>query len=448
MHTIIVFIPLALLMVLALTTKRMAESMIAAALAAMVILHGTNFVSGTLDSFYETFTNSSLQFVILILVGFGGAIHLLQDSGALLGFGNLVSRFASGPKKPLLLTFFMAFLMFVEDYLSALTLTFSMKSVCDENRIPREHLAVLSVAVPTSLCLLIPFSSWIAFTVGLLKDFGLGFNDYVLSIRYMFYPMVIVIVMFLIVIGVIPKVGELKNAYDRVAAGGPTHLIEEKGQSLVDLEMDSDQKPSGAWNALIPIAVMVIGTLAYDNDVLHGVFLALFVEFALYIGQRMMTIPQFFDSFFEGAKGMTSLGIIVFFGFLLSDSNQKLGVFDIMIRGVTSAIPLQLLPLLTFLLIFFATFATAGCWTMQIIAVPIFIPIALGAGYPVHPIIAAMMSGVCMGYTACFYADGVFLCSAGTGVSNIRIVKTIMPYTILSGIISAVAFVVLGFMMA
>lgn len=38
------------------------------------------------------------------------------------------------------------------------------------------------------------------------------------------------------------------------------------------------------------------------------------------------------------------------------------------------------------------------------------------------------MSGIGLGYSTCFYADAVFMTTAGTGVSNITIIKATLPY--------------------
>ena len=81
---------------------------------------------------------------------------------------------------------------------------------------------------------------------------------------------------------------------------------------------------------------------------------------------------------------------------------------------------------------------------MQIIAIPIFIPLAQAAGIPVQFVIAAIMSGVTMGYGCCFYADAVFMTSAGTGVSNLRIIKTSAPYAIGTVILTAAGYLVCG----
>ena len=46
----------------------------------------------------------------------------------------------------------------------------------------------------------------------------------------------------------------------------------------------------------------------------------------LYVPQKIMTVGQFLEHFFNGAKGMTSLAIVVGFGFMLSEANRALGL--------------------------------------------------------------------------------------------------------------------------
>lgn len=61
-------------------------------------------------------------------------------------------------------------------------------------------------------------------------------------------------------------------------------------------------------------------------------------------------------------------------------------------------------------------------------AIPVFVPLALSMGVTAPVIIAAVMSGIGLGYSTCFYADAVFMTTAGTGVSNIAIIKATLPY--------------------
>ena len=80
--------------------------------------------------------------------------------------GDLLLKIAAGPKRTLVLAWLMSVIMFVDEYLNALTVTFSMREITDKNRIPREHLALQANIMACCLCMTIPFSSWTAFSVG------------------------------------------------------------------------------------------------------------------------------------------------------------------------------------------------------------------------------------------------------------------------------------------
>ena len=63
LETIIAFIPLTVLIIGALTTKRIAETMVVASFLGAVFLYKSNFFSGYIDMIYQTLSNSSYQFV-------------------------------------------------------------------------------------------------------------------------------------------------------------------------------------------------------------------------------------------------------------------------------------------------------------------------------------------------------------------------------------------------
>lgn len=447
MQDLLVFLPLTVLIVCALLTKKMAESMILATFVAMLLLHKGNFIHGTIDAFYTSLANDSFHFVMLILVMFGGLIQLLQKSGALTGFGDLLSRFANGPKRSLVLAWLMAFVLFVDEFLNCLTVTFSMRELTDRNGIPREHLALQSHFMACALVLIVPFSSWTAFTVSLIGESGLGFLDYVKAIPFMFYPLLAVLLSLLLALGLLPKVGMLKSAYRRVAEGGSVLVQEAGGQSLVDIAEPDSENASPAIYALIPIVTLVAGVLYFDNDLVYGLFVALGVQFVMYVGGRRMTVGEFFTNFFDGVKSMTTLMIVIFFGLTLSHANESLGFFDVLVGGVGGSVPPELLPVMTFLLVGFCTFAVGGCWIVMLITFPIFLSLAAASGASAILVIAAVISGISLGYSLCFYADAVFMASAGTGISNLRVIKTVFPYAIALTVLSSIGFVAAGFLL-
>lgn len=139
----------------------------------------------------------------------------------------------------------------------------------------------------------------------------------------------------LLAVGAFPKAGVLKRAYRRVESGGPTFERDEKAEKLVDVADVDESRASSAWNAVVPLAFLLVGA---------------------------------------------------------------------------------------------TVFAVGGCWVVMTIAIPVFVPLALSMGVTAPVIIAAVMSGIGLGYSTCFYADAVFMTTAGTGVSNITIIKATLPY--------------------
>lgn len=181
---------------------------------------------------------------------------------------------------------------------------------------------------------------------------------YALKTRRMAESMVLCL---LLAVGAFPKIGPLKRAYQRVQAGGPAFERDEKAEKLVDIADVDESRVSPAWNAMVPLAVLVGGTILFGNDLVHGMVLAIIAQFLLYVPQKIMTVKQFFEHFFNGAKGMTSLAIVVCFGFMLSEANRELGLFDILINGIGGTVPAALVPPLAFLLVGATVFAVGGC---------------------------------------------------------------------------------------
>jgi Na+/H+ antiporter NhaC len=287
LHTVMAFLPLAFLIVYALKTRKMADAMVLATLLAVLLVHRQHFFTGLIDAMYTTLGNSSYQFALCSILGFGGMISLFQASGGLMGFRDLLAKAANTPRKTLLLAWLLSVIMFVDEYLNALTTTICLRDVSDKNRLPREHLAVQTNIMACCLCVTVPFTSWTAFSVGLISDFGLGFTDYLQAVPFMFYPLAFVLV------------------------------------------------------------------------------------------------------------------------------------------GLT-------------------VFAVGGCWAVMTIAIPVFIPMGLAAGVAAPLMIAAVMSGVTLGYSLCFYADAVLMTTAGSGVSNLTTIRAATPYALAVGGLSVIALLVAG----
>jgi Na+/H+ antiporter NhaC len=117
------------------------------------------------------------------------------------------------------------------------------------------------------------------------------------------------------------------------------------------------------------------------------------------------------------------------------------------IHLVGDTLPASVVPVLVFLLVGFCVFSSGSCWIIMLITIPIFLPLAAATGASTILTLAALMSGVGAGYTLCFYADAVFMTTASTGVANLTITKTVMPYGAAMTVLSAGFYLAMGFLM-
>ena len=444
MSDILTILPLTTLIVLAILTRKMGESMIAATLLAMLILHRGNFVLGTLDSFFQALSDYSFQFCMVFLISFGAVMKLFQESGGLTGLGNYVRRFVHGPRSAMLLSWLMDMILFMDEYMNSLTVTFSMRNITDKSGVPREHLAFHSNTMATSLCIAVPMTSWTAFSMNLIASNGMEATDYFRAVPMMFYPILMILLCLLLAAGLFPKLGVLKKAYDRTSSGGPALIREESENSLVDLgELDEDNV-SSPLNILVPLAVIIGGTVFFDLNILAGIIAGLICQFVIYLPQKIMSLEDFFKHFFAGASSMLTILIILFFGFVLNNANSELGLYDLIIQLAGASVPAWLLPAVTFITTGFLVFSTGSCWTIMLLSIPIFIPLSAEMGVDPVLTLASLMSGVGLGYSMCFYGDTIFLSAAGSEVGNMTIVKTTLPYAIILALMTVAGYVALG----
>jgi Na+/H+ antiporter NhaC len=345
-------------------------------------------------------------------------------------------------------TWVLGVIVFIDDYLNALAVAAAMRKITDGLRVPREHLAYTVNSTGACVCVIVPFTSWAAFAISCMSEYGLSFGDYVSAIPFMFYPWAAVIISLLTAIGVFPRIGALKKAYQRVDEGGETTLPPDKSgaKPIVSMESASDVKPVNPLNFLIPIIGLVVIMILFDNDMIHGLIAALVIQGILYLVQRIMTLTQYMNAILDGVTSMANLIFTILIAFTLAGINEHLGFSEYMIGLFTTFLSPALLPALTFLICAFIAFTSCSFWALIVIGTPVFVPLALGLGIPPGILVAGIMSGTALGSQCCFYSDAVFMTAAGTGVSNVPQVRTAAPYVLIGVGIATIAFLIVGFM--
>lgn len=445
-YGIISVIPIAVLVIGILITKRLAEMLMLSAIVGVVLVYKQNFMGGFVEQLYGVLTNQSFDFILFVLLGFGVLIKEFTKSGAFLGFARALSKFVKGRKSAMVATWIMGIIMFIDDYLNVLSCSSSMKDLTDSHRIPREHLAYGVSAIGASICVLVPFTSWGAYGISIISDLKLDSSDYVRAIPYMFFPIIAIIIALLVALGVVPKVGALKTAYERVDNGGPLYEKDDDATTLIDLgeEEDADVKPGSIWYFIIPMAALIAVTLICNSDVVSGIIAAIAVQCVLYVATRRMTLKEFVDNMIAGVLSMAGAGFVFSFIYMLTQSNEAMGFAPYVVGVLTKVIPPFLLPLFCFLVPALIMFAACSFWALIMICLPIFVPLAVQMGVDPAIVIAGVMSAAAFGSKFCFYSDDLIMVSGATGLSTMKVIKVIAPYTLFAAILSCVIYLVIG----
>jgi len=328
-------IPIVVLLVSVLWTRRIFECILVSIAIALFIGEG---LSGILWSFidliYVMLADETYSWILLMLLLFGGLIKLLEESGGTFGFGAVATKYIKSDKSSLVATYILGILIFIDDYLNNLTIGSAMRGITDQYKVPREMLAITINTTGAPICVLNPFSTWAVFIFGLMQAVGVtGDQTLVVGftklIPYIFYAIIAVAMVPFMIYGVIPKVGPLKKAYER-ANDGVLFPVELASSSMeFDEERDrilGSVKPK-LRNFLIPMLVVVAVTLVTE-DLVPGVITGIVTCFILYIPTKNMRITQFFDTFFEGIKDMIFIATFIMMAFIFVEAVNGLGFSD------------------------------------------------------------------------------------------------------------------------
>ena len=441
-------VPTLAVLVVALVTHRTFEALCVGALLGYVILQPSTFFSGFVESLLEVMQDPTIGWVILVCGLFGSLIHLLVSSGGANAFAASMLRYVKSRRSSLMVTWLLGLVLFIDDYLNALTIGTSMKPVTDRFRVSREMLAYVVDSTAAPVCVLVPLSTWAIYVAGLLESNGVaaagdGLQAYLQTIPFAVYGWVAALTVPLVAWGIIPPLGPMKSAETR-AAVGPLAPPDSAAIALDIPQSNAKSEPRLAY-FLLPMIVLIGATVYFDVDALKGVILAVLFTVVLFVSFRVMSFTGAMESVFGGFQTMLYALAIIVMSFVLKAVNEDLGLTEFVIENVSPWLNRSLLPAIVFLALSLVTFSTGSFWGVYAISLPIVIPLA--QNLEVHPWLAigAVVSSGAFGSHACFYGDASVLSASAAGCNNMAHVLTQLPYALLAASVSTCIYLVLGF---
>lgn len=444
-------LPTLTVVVLALTTRKTFEALVGGSLIGYLLLSGGGFFSTFTDGLINVMQDPTIGWVILVCGLFGSLVHLLVMSGGTLAFSAYMLKHIKNRREALFITWLLGIFIFIDDYLNALTVGSSMKKVTDKFKIPREMLAYVVDSTAAPICVLIPLSTWAIYIAGLLESEGVtpagsGIAGYLNAIPFITYGWVAVMVVPLVSMNWIPALGPMKKAELRAKKGA---LIPPNSESIALKTPETKHtKSPNLLHFILPIAVLILATILFGIDALKGVIAALVFTVIYFMQQEVSGFTESMEGIFKGFKTMLYALAIVVMSFVLKDVNDQLGLTQYIIETVSPWLNQAYLPVIAFISLALVTFATGSFWGVYAISLPIIIPLAQQLGVNIWLATGAVISAGAFGSHACFYGDATVLSASATGCNNMAHVLTQLPYTLISGAVTAVIYVLMGIWMS
>jgi Na+/H+ antiporter NhaC len=315
-----------------------------------------------------------------------------------------------------------------------------MRAVTDKFKTSRAMLAYVVDSTAAPMCLLIPISSWGAYFAGLLEKNeiaadGQGLGLFVESIPYMFYPIIALLIVPLVIMGVIPRLGAMKQAEYRAESSGDLGAIS-------DSESESLVGNGGPSTFFLPIVALLFFTVVPNVDLLRGVIAGILVTLIYFASLRLMPLSELFDTCTNGLKIMVPVLAMLLALFIFVEANDRIGLTEYVIQAVQPYMTAMWLPVIIFVTMSAVSFATGSNWGVIAIAMPVAFPLAQAYDVSIPLVIGALLSASGFGSHACFYSDSTVLSAQGAGCDTYQHAVTQIPYAILAATISALFFLI------
>ena len=461
-------VPPLLTIVLALVTKNVFVSLLVGIVTGSFVLNAFSplvSLNASIYSILDSMDQGNTLIIASCLI-VGAMIHLMEKSGGIQGFVNVVVKnkgLIKTKRGANLFTWILGLAVFTSGSLSCMVTGAVSRPVNDALKVPHEKSAFIVHATSTPWCVLFPFSGWLASMAGYLVSGGVPEGESVSvlfqSIFLNFYCILAVVLC--LVLALLQKdIGPMGKAEKRAAETGllddPAHRKESDGQAALTF----DVKPR-ACNLLVPIGVLIVVMFAAllitgNGNLMDGaglqaliwaVVAGLLTIIIMTVIQRVFTVSQAIDEMFKGMSHMLPIAFILLFGFTMGTTVKALDTGAYLSSLFQKLLSPALLPALTFLIALLISFATGtSMGTMAIMAV-ISLPMAYDMGSSIPLVAGAMFGGSIFGDHCSPISDTTIMTCSTTGCDIIDHVKTQAPYCIAIAVISFIAYVICGFVM-
>ena len=411
----------------------------------------------TVDRIVDVAGSGGNTRILLFSVLVGALLALIRDSGGVTATVQRIMDLGIAKTRQHVggLTMFTGIAVFVESNLSVLSSGILARGLFDKFKMSRARLAYIIDSTSAPICILILLNGWGAFVLGLISNYQLKESAVSVlwgSVWFNFYALfTLAIVGYTIITD---KVHGPMQVEEDLAAANIGELNRQNTHPIT--AMDEQHIPSKSRFMLLPLITMVLSMLGFmfwtgngdltqgsgSRSVLYATTLATLLAFILVVVHRRFTQREALNISFKGMGELLPLVTIVLLSISLGASLKVLGTGIFVAGLVGEYLPIFLVVPMLFIAGGIMSFTTGTSWGTFAILIPIGIPLVQTLGLPPSLVVAAILSGGIFGDHCSPISDTTAVSSLAAGCDLLTHVKTQLPYALLGGGLSVIAFTI------
>ena len=430
-----------------------------------------NMFDGLFSSISRDAHDQGLIWVILVCILYGAFVQMVIASGGIKAVGKYSERHVKTKKQSLLMTYWVSFFFFLDDYFSALSVGNTMRPITDKFGVSRNKLALVLSFVCVPLTIIFPISTWTIFygsqltaiEGGILDAKGVAITSpieaFMHTIPYNFSAWVSLIMGALVVYELFPDFNGIKAAEHNV-------VVAEK----VVKPFRKDKKEGKMLYFLMPLLVLVFCTIfpyPFDFDywgsgftfsmdyifgsidALRGIATACVFTYLYFLVFKIVNFHKISNNFVKGLETITFVLAVLCFTYLLKDVQNALGFNEFVashLQGI-SWLNGATLPFVVFALVAWICWATGSNWGIYAILVPTTALLSHTLGGNFWLTQGALASGTVWGAAACFFSDNRVLTAQSCKVDMMQHGISQFPYQMIIFGASSLLYLLAGFVL-
>lgn len=488
-------IPIAVALVLSLTTRNVIVGLFTGVLAGVFMINGPQPFAAlgimVKSHLIPELTDSYNAGVLILLAFIGGFVALVEQSGGGAAFAKRINQWVKTPRQAQIAAWLGGISIFFSDLGTPLIVGPVFRPLMDRLKVSRQKLAYIIDSTASPVAVLIPFIGWGVYIMSLIyqeyEALGIEeseFTAFILTIPFQLYAWLAVLMVPLLAVlnldfGAMAKAesdSAESDSVGRVAEGRGAVKNAKSQRDIAELEQGSlgetsiellpkmergfthpNAKPILVWAPLLVMAMVLaimLVPLGFPFEQVSGTdfraglstsyFFAAGVLIVLMSLYKVRTFLSSIDIYLKGVSGMMLVAITLLLAWALSDIGRELGAAEYIASVAKAGLPVWMFPMVAFLLSAIISFATGSSWGTFAIMLPLVIPTAYGIDAPMYACIGAVLSGGLFGDHSSPISETTILSSTGASCPQIEHFRTQLPYALFNGSISLLGFALAG----